>query len=88
VRQFNAPEKEFAALDEGVDVITNANAIHKNGLRCLKARQQQVGKHDGITKLTKLTELGSGKFSKKGIDFGICRFPVCLAIFMHRLKAQ
>ena len=29
VGQFNASEKKFTALDEGVDVITNANAIHK-----------------------------------------------------------
>ena len=34
VRQLNAAEKKFAPLDEGVDVITNADAIHKNRLAC------------------------------------------------------
>ena len=41
VRELDAAEKKFAALDEGMDVITNANAIHKNRLPCLKSRQQQ-----------------------------------------------
>jgi hypothetical protein len=41
VRELNTAEKKFAALDEGMDVITDANAIHKNRLPCLKSRQQQ-----------------------------------------------
>ena len=39
VRQLDAAEEKFAALNEGMDVITNANAIHKNRLPCLKAGQ-------------------------------------------------
>jgi len=43
VRQLNASEKKFAALDEGMNVITNANAIHMNRPACLKPRQAPTG---------------------------------------------
>jgi hypothetical protein len=41
VGKLDTAEEKFTALNEGVDVITDANAIHKNRLPCLKSRQQQ-----------------------------------------------
>jgi len=46
VRQFDASQEKFATCNERMNIITNAYAIHKNRLACLKIRQQQAGKRN------------------------------------------